>query len=663
MTVSIIGVLGVTLGMGLSYLIRMLIGNTKFAKWDGGFYCAVAWIAVIFARQLNVAIFPEDTFPIELTPSSWLLWMTIFGSFFAWRDGTLIFQSIPALAIFGFVGCYDTFKAVVILFFIFIICFATLFARAHGRDMQDRAVLSGYFSIGRNAQMNPEEQSTLLREGPWRWAAGAEWALGSALVIVVLSCIGAPVIQATAKPLSGFVNIRQPKLRPSPTTVAAQSVPLTTRVGTGPVHLGDTPYFEVTGTVPEYLRVGIYNSWNGNSWMVSDYKGTQLRDRMTGEIIGEATQEQIEKFRFPDKKPNEFSDEYRDQIMTIKSLISTQEIPQSGNDQMLIGSNSTVSGESGITLQNPSRYEAKLSYDKLPSADDKSKVPKILDSHLFAHISTALVNDKVRALATETGKGISSDYEKATAIKEKISRLIKYDTNCPSTPDNRDPVQYALFESHEGYCDLFASAMVQMARSVRIPARYAIGYLPDHNNKNSQGTQLLIESDRHAWAELYFENIGWVPFDATEGAEVVPGGGRKDNKPTDYNQVIRIVGLLINVLIAAAVIIGIALFIRIRRLPKTEVMFRSELDAEYISFIGSIWKFTGQRRLLSETTSEYLTRVGDQLGELKETANLIGGQFTSVMFGKPEIGVDDVAATRESVQNFIGLLKKMQKSR
>src|SRR5207245_2193517 len=102
---------------------------------------------------------------------------------------------------------------------------------------------------------------------------------------------------------------------------------------------------------------------------------------------------------FPNKKLNEFPDEYRDQTMTIKSLLSTQEVPQAGNDPTLVGSNSIVTGEAGITLQNPSKYEAKLSYDKVPDANEKSKVPKVLDSHLYAHLSTALVSERVKTLA------------------------------------------------------------------------------------------------------------------------------------------------------------------------------------------------------------------------------------------------------------------------
>ncbi len=661
--VSIVGVIGVTLGIGISYLTRMYAGKLKFAKADGYLYCIVAWFAVFAARQLNVAVFPEDTFPIELTPSSWLLWMTILGSFFAWRDGTLIFQSIPALALFGFVGCYDTFKAVVFLFFLFLICFATLFARAHGRDMQDRAIQSGFFSLGRGFQMNPSEQSIALREGPWRWAAGAEWALWSALAIVGLSIVGAPVIQATAKPLSGFVSIRAPKLRTNTPPSNNQAIPTVSKVGTGPVRLSDTPYFEVSGNVPLYLRTGIFNYWNGSEWAITDTKGPNLFDRISGKVVGETPPDLANRLRLPNKKPSQFSDEYHSLILNVRSLFPTREVPQAGNDPSFQGSNDNDKSEYGITLRVPNKYEAKVLYDSVDQPTKLSKVPAKLDSRLFSYTSTDSIDQEVVSLAKTISRGISSDFEKAEAIKEEISKQIKYNTNSSPTPDGRDPVQFALFESHQGYCDLFASSMVQMARSVKIPARYVIGYLPDSKNMNSSGTQLLLESDRHAWAELYFEDIGWVVFDATEGAEVVPGGGRKENKPTDYNGILRIIGLGINVLIVLAVIVGIGAFIRIRNLPKSSKAIRSELDSEYVAFIGMIWKFTGQRRLLSETTSEYLARVSDQLGELGDHAKKIGIEFTNLMFGPSEISLPDVLATRESVQNFKGLLSKMQKSR
>jgi hypothetical protein len=511
--------------------------------------------------------------------------------------------------------------------------------------------------------MNGSEQALLLREGPWRWAAGAEWALGSAMIIVVLSLIGAPVIQAGAKPISGFVSVRAPRLRPSGQNQNNNSVPTSVGIGTGPVHLSDTPVFEISGEVPEYLRIVAFNVWNGKSWTISSLKGEQLKDRLTGENLGTETASMEEKFKFPNKKPRAYSDEYHELVFNIQSLLPTKEVPQSGNDPSFVGNKTVDKGDGGISLITSDRYDAKIAYDKVPVAGPKSKVPKTLDSHLYQHMSVLTVADSVTKLANDVTKGMTSDFDKATAIQMEITKRIKYNTNVSATPDNRDPVEYALFESHEGYCDLFASSMVQMARVARIPARYAIGYLPDAKNRNSAGTQLLLESDRHAWAELYFEDIGWVVFDATAGAEVVPGGGRKDNKPTDYNSILKVAGQVLNVLIGIAAIVGVWLYIRIRRLPKTEAIIRNELDAEYVAFIGSIWKFTGHRRLLSETTNEYLARVGDELKDLKPKAEEIGLIFTSKMFGQPDITEADVSEVRESVQNFRDLLKQLQKAR
>ena len=51
-----------------------------------------------------------------------------------------------------------------------------------------------------------------------------------------------------------------------------------------------------------------------------------------------------------------------------------------------------------------------------------------------------------------------------------------------------------------------------MLRSLGIPARIATGYLTDLSQAKD-GHILLRMSDRHAWAEAYITQKGWVPFD------------------------------------------------------------------------------------------------------------------------------------------------------
>lgn len=75
-----------------------------------------------------------------------------------------------------------------------------------------------------------------------------------------------------------------------------------------------------------------------------------------------------------------------------------------------------------------------------------------------------------------------------------------------------DPVAPFLFGDMRGYCVHFAHATTYMLRALGIPARIATGYLTDLSQARD-GHILLRMSDRHAWAEAYFEGAGWIPFD------------------------------------------------------------------------------------------------------------------------------------------------------
>ncbi len=83
-----------------------------------------------------------------------------------------------------------------------------------------------------------------------------------------------------------------------------------------------------------------------------------------------------------------------------------------------------------------------------------------------------------------------------------------------------------FLQTKQGYCEYFATAMVMMLRSVGIPARYAVGYLP---GKQQSDGGWRVESDAaHAWVEVYFPTYGWVEFDPT------PGNQENGQRPADF---------------------------------------------------------------------------------------------------------------------------------
>jgi len=111
--------------------------------------------------------------------------------------------------------------------------------------------------------------------------------------------------------------------------------------------------------------------------------------------------------------------------------------------------------------------------------------------------------------AGEAAAGCDTDYEKALALRDKLSELV-YTTEVKDVPEEADFVDHFIFETGEGYCVYFASAKAVLARCEGIPSRFVIGYSVP---KSSRKTVRINSGNAHAWAELYIEGHGWVVFD------------------------------------------------------------------------------------------------------------------------------------------------------
>jgi transglutaminase-like putative cysteine protease len=76
-----------------------------------------------------------------------------------------------------------------------------------------------------------------------------------------------------------------------------------------------------------------------------------------------------------------------------------------------------------------------------------------------------------------------------------------------------------LFETREGFCEHYASAFAVLMRAAGIPTRVVTGYLGGQYNALG-GFWLVLQSDAHAWNEVWLEGRGWVRVDPT--AAVAP---------------------------------------------------------------------------------------------------------------------------------------------
>ena len=144
------------------------------------------------------------------------------------------------------------------------------------------------------------------------------------------------------------------------------------------------------------------------------------------------------------------------------------------------------------------------------------------------------VPDIVRSTAESVTANGRTAYAKAMAIQRFLrGPEFTYSLESPvqgGYDGNGLSVLSDFLAQKSGYCIHFASAMAVMARLEGIPSRIAVGYAPGRLTGATvsvagQGALPEFEvdaRDAHAWPELYFQGLGWVPFEPTPSRGVVP---------------------------------------------------------------------------------------------------------------------------------------------
>ncbi len=129
--------------------------------------------------------------------------------------------------------------------------------------------------------------------------------------------------------------------------------------------------------------------------------------------------------------------------------------------------------------------------------------------------------ERIKTLAEEITKDADNLYDKVKAVEDYFNRSeFVYDhEDIPYPEEDEDFVDHFLFETLRGYCDHFSTSMVVMLRSIGIPAKWAKGYTNGDFVKYVDGyTEYQVTNNNaHSWVEVYFPDIGWVPFEPTKG--------------------------------------------------------------------------------------------------------------------------------------------------
>jgi transglutaminase-like putative cysteine protease len=117
-------------------------------------------------------------------------------------------------------------------------------------------------------------------------------------------------------------------------------------------------------------------------------------------------------------------------------------------------------------------------------------------------------------LARRVTAAASAPLAKALLVEQHLRTQYRYSFSTLLDADDSLDVEKFLFETREGHCELFASAMVVMLRTLDIPARLVTGFSATNQNPLT-GYYEVRGLDAHAWVEAYFPDDGWVLFEPT----------------------------------------------------------------------------------------------------------------------------------------------------
>ncbi|MCW5966716.1 MAG: transglutaminase domain-containing protein, partial [Bryobacterales bacterium] len=124
----------------------------------------------------------------------------------------------------------------------------------------------------------------------------------------------------------------------------------------------------------------------------------------------------------------------------------------------------------------------------------------------------------------ELARRVTEDYEnpldKARILSSYLRGNYRYrlETNAARS---EDPLAHFLFDSRQGHCEYFASALAVMLREIGIPSRVATGFVASEYNPFT-GWHVVRMSDAHSWVEAWLPGRGWFGFDPTPSSRLQP---------------------------------------------------------------------------------------------------------------------------------------------
>ncbi len=116
-------------------------------------------------------------------------------------------------------------------------------------------------------------------------------------------------------------------------------------------------------------------------------------------------------------------------------------------------------------------------------------------------------------LSWHLSRGVKSELTVVKRVENYLLGGGRYQYSTEVGQPGREPLLEFLFTTHKGYCQHFAGAAALLLRVAGVPSRVVVGFAT--GEPIGHDTYAVRDEDAHAWIEVYFPGVGWVPFNPT----------------------------------------------------------------------------------------------------------------------------------------------------
>jgi transglutaminase-like putative cysteine protease len=179
-------------------------------------------------------------------------------------------------------------------------------------------------------------------------------------------------------------------------------------------------------------------------------------------------------------------------------------------DLMVYSTNSSIAGQS----------YTEVSLDVDPTAAQLAQLGKPANAPNLApdlQLPPSYETSALKKLAQKYAGGQATEIGEVDALANWLSgSQFTYNLGA-ALFDSADGLQSFLTKTKTGFCVQSAYAMTVLSRLLGIPARFVVGYTSGSRTKN--GTYRVMNTDAHAWTEVYFPTYGWLRFEPTPSGQ------------------------------------------------------------------------------------------------------------------------------------------------